>query len=125
MRIKRGVEPWNGSVQWMPTVFYALPVPAIRGPGGGGADIKARLCRQRGQLRTQTSRQSAVFSVSSHVRMDASTQFCWRRISRVCRDVNEVVVVKGLDVLEEDILTLRGEMSSWLPSSNKPDYGTI
>lgn len=36
MRIKRGAEPWNGSVQWMPTVFYALPVPAIRGRGRGG-----------------------------------------------------------------------------------------
>lgn len=28
--------------------------PRHQGAGGGGADIKARLCRQRGQLRTQT-----------------------------------------------------------------------
>lgn len=31
VRINRGAEPWDGLLQWTPTVFYVLSVPAIRG----------------------------------------------------------------------------------------------
>lgn len=68
VRIKRGAEPWDGSVQWTPTVFYVLPVPAIR--GRESAPIRASIHTAGSTPPPQThnalSRHSAVFSVSSH-----------------------------------------------------------
>lgn len=113
VRIKRGAEPWDGSVQWTPTVFYVLPVPAIR--GRESAPIRASI-HTAGSTpppkHTTPCRGIPLYFQCPP--MHASTQLFQCRISRVWRQVNEVVVVKGLVVLEEDILTLTGRMRCYM-----------